>query len=98
MSGLGLEPANLSNSNNLIKSTEHDKCSKTQKLIYSVISRIFFRWSKWEIYKSDIPHLRTEYSHITGYESQPDRVMVDIYVKTNLYTGLKKYKRVIKWQ
>lgn len=30
MSGLGLEAAKLSHSNNLIKSTEHDKSSKTQ--------------------------------------------------------------------
>jgi hypothetical protein len=30
MSGLGLETANLSHSNNLIKSTEYDKRSKTK--------------------------------------------------------------------
>lgn len=65
---------------------------KPKSLIHNVISRIFFRWSKWEIYKSDVPYI------ITGWKSEPERVMADIYVKTNLYTGLKKYKRVIKWQ
>lgn len=69
-----------------------------KSLIHSVISRIFFRWSKWEIHKEDVPYIRTQFNHITGWESEPDRVMVDIYVKTNLYNGLKKYKRVIKWQ
>lgn len=69
---------------------------KPKSLIHNVISRIFFRWSKWEIHKEDVPYIRTQFNHITGWESKPDRVMVDIYVKTNLYNGLKKYKRVIK--
>lgn len=62
----------------------------------NIINRIFFRWSKWEIYKEDLPYKMTMCNDFTGFESRPTNVLVDIYVKTNLYTGLKKYKKIIK--
>ena len=68
------------------------------KLLNNIYNRIFNRWTKWEIYKEDIPYIRTQYNPITGWQSGEDRVLVDIYVKTNNYTGLKKYKRVVKFQ
>lgn len=59
--------------------------------------RIFNRWTKWEIHKEDIPYIATTYS-ISGLPMHEDRVFCDIYVKTNKYNGLKKYKRVEKFQ
>lgn len=67
-------------------------------IISKIYNRIFNRWTKWEIYKEDVPYIRTQYNAITGWQSGEDRVLVDIYVKTNNYTGLKKYKRVVKFQ
>jgi len=31
-----------------------------------------------------------------GYESKPVHVIVDVYVKINKFTGLRKYKKVEK--
>ncbi len=65
-------------------------------IINSIINRIFFRWTKWEIHKENIPYIETKYNPVTGWNSKPNNVTVDIYVRTNLYTGLKEYKNVIK--
>ena len=63
-----------------------------KKLFY----RIFNRWTKWEIYKSDLSYEKTLVNNVTGWETKPTKVLVDIYEKTNKYTGLKKYKKVEK--
>jgi hypothetical protein len=57
-------------------------------------------WGRWEIYKSDIPYIQCTYSSpLLGNEKlSEDRVMVDIYVRENKKTELKKYKRVVKYQ
>ena len=62
--------------------------------------RIFNRWTKWELYKSDEPYIKVTYcSPLLGnYEINRDNVLIDIYVKTNKFTGLKKYKRVVKYR
>lgn len=65
-------------------------------MIRSIINQIFFRWSKWELFKENAPYKKYQENHITGWRSEPVDVIVDIYVKTNLYNGLKKYKKVIK--
>lgn len=44
--------------------------------------RLFNRWTKWEIHEENLPGR----SH----------VLVDIYVKTHKFNGLKKYKKVVK--
>jgi len=61
---------------------------------------LFGNWGKWKIYKSDVPHILTKYNSplLGGDKINVDRVMVDIYVRENKKTGLKKYKRVIKYQ
>jgi len=56
----------------------------------NLINFIFFRWSKWEVY---IPNI----TETVGLFPEK-KVVVDIYVKTNIYTGLKKYKRVVKYR
>lgn len=74
------------------------KDSKTDKPcnIHSVIGRIFNRWTKWEVYKADQMYIRTQVNHITGWESEPTRVCCDVMKKTNKYTGMVKYKTVVK--
>ena len=65
---------------------------------YNVFDRLFNRWTKWEIYKSDQPYISSQRSSLTGEIVNEDRVMVDIYEKTNKFNGLKKYKRVVKYR
>lgn len=54
--------------------------------------RIFNRWTKWELYKQDLPYKQVTYcspllgSYVIGEYS----VLVDIYCKTNKFNGLKK--------
>ena len=57
-------------------------------------------WSKWDLYKSDEPYIKATFeSPLLGNKIiNEDRVLIDIYVKTNERTGLKKYKRVIKYR
>jgi hypothetical protein len=57
---------------------------------------LFNRWTKWEIHEENLPYIKTEINPTTGWESGHTRVIVDIYVKENKFTGLKKYKKVIK--
>lgn len=61
--------------------------------------RIFNRWTKWEIYKENVQMVKR--TTIVGLESfdwhgHESPVIVDIYVKTNKFNGLKKYKQVVK--
>jgi hypothetical protein len=67
---------------------------------YSVWERLFCRWTKWELHKSDVSYIQATYqSPILGNEKiGEDRVLVDIYVRTNKFSGLKKYKRVVKYR
>jgi hypothetical protein len=77
-------------------SYKRDKIGKLSPLDY-----FFNRWTKWEIYKSDIPYKKATYaSPILGsYQIGREKsVMVDIYVKENKFTGIKKYKQVIKYR
>jgi len=62
----------------------------------SVIGRIFNRWTKWEVYKADQMYIKTQYNNITGWESEPHRVCCDVMKKTNKYTGMVKYKTIVK--
>lgn len=64
--------------------------------IKDIFDRVFNRWTKWEIYKSELPYLKTQTNLLTGEESKPVSVIVDIYEKTNKFTGIKKYKKVVK--
>lgn len=74
------------------------KDSKTEQpcTLHSVIGRIFNRWTKWEVYKVDQMYIRTQVNNITGWESEPTRVCCDVMKKTNKYTGMVKYKTVVK--
>ncbi len=74
------------------------KDSKTEQpfTLHSVIGCIFNRWTKWEVYKVDQMYIRTQVNNITGWESEPTRVCCDIMKKTNKYTGMVKYKTVVK--
>ena len=73
---------------------------KNNNYNYSILERLFFRWTKWEIYKSDVPYIQSTYDSpiLGGSKIHEDRVIVDIYVRTNKFNGLKKYKRVVKYQ
>lgn len=62
----------------------------------NIFNRIFCRWTKWELYESDLPYKRTETNLLTGLESNTTNVIIDIYEKTNKYNGLKKYKKIVK--
>lgn len=53
--------------------------------------RLFNRWTKWEIHEENLPYIQ-----ITYYETGRSHVLVDIYVKTHKFNGLKKYKKVVK--
>lgn len=59
---------------------------------------LFGNWGKWEIYKSDVPYIQIQYNSplLGSVKIGEDRVMVDIYVRENKKTGLKKYKKVVK--
>ena len=64
--------------------------------LHGVIGRIFNKWTKWEVYKADQMYIRTRVNNITGWESKPTRVCCDVMKKTNKYTGMVKYKTVVK--
>lgn len=66
------------------------------KIIKNIINFLFCRWTKWGIYREDLLYDMVKANPITGWESSSERVLVDVYVKTNKYSGLKKYKQVIK--
>ena len=61
---------------------------------------MFNRWTRWELYKENQPYIRVTYcSPLLGnYETNRDSVLVDIYCKENKFTGMKKYKRVVKYR
>lgn len=54
-----------------------------------IINRIFRRWTKWKIYKSNVPYIINE-------SGNSKILMIDIYERTDKCTGKKKYKRIIK--
>lgn len=60
--------------------------------------RIFSRWTAWEIHETNLPQIEETFaSPILGsYLISRRHVIVDVYVKTNKFNGLKKYKKVIK--
>lgn len=62
---------------------------------------LFNRWTKWEVYQKDHPFTVTTMSNPLQGPQHPIHVatfvMHDIYVKTNKYTGIKKYKNVRKY-
>lgn len=60
----------------------------------SIFNRVFRRWTKWEIKDHNVERVRLEYYMATGIVFNERTVRVDIYQKTNKYTGLKKYKIV----
>ena len=62
----------------------------------SIIERIFNRWTKWEVFKEDQMYIRKQVNYITGWESEPTKVYCDVMKKTNKYTGMVKYKTVVK--
>lgn len=53
--------------------------------------RIFRRWTKWELHEENVRMVK-----VWGAFIYPGHVLADIYVKTNKYNGLKKYKTVVK--
>lgn len=87
---------------NNIMNTEikESKTFSKQNTINLFFGFFFKRWSKWELYKTNEPYTQVTYcSPILGnYEINRDKVLVDVYVKTNKFNGLKKYKRVVKYR
>ncbi len=65
-----------------------------------LFERLFNRWTKWKIYKSNETYIEVTLCPpgFGNYEVNRDTVLVDIYVKTNKFTGLSKYKRVKKYR
>tara|TARA_R110000850_G_C9711622_1_gene441232 strand:+ start:76 stop:321 length:246 start_codon:yes stop_codon:yes gene_type:complete len=78
------------------KELKFQKPFKRGCTIGGIIGRIFNRWTKWEVYQSDKIYTRTQVNNITGSESRPQRVYCDVMKKTNKYTGMVKYKTVVK--
>lgn len=67
-------------------------------LLYRSITSI---WTPWEIYKENQPYIKPVFNYapeLGGEKIGEDQVLVDIYVKTHKYSGLKKYKRVTKYR
>lgn len=66
--------------------------------ICNFFERIFNRWTKWELYQEDKSYYKVTYSSVImgNYEIDRVKILVDIYSKTNKFTGLKKYKKIIK--
>ena len=63
-----------------------------------VFDFLFCRWGKWELYKEDITYTKVTYSP-PGYGFYPiskEAVLCDIYRSINKFSGVAKYKRVIK--
>ena len=65
-------------------------------MIKNLYNRIFNRWTKWELYEANKRYEKWFINPMLGYQSPRVWVTVDVYVKTNKYTGLKKYKKVEK--
>lgn len=61
-------------------------------------ARMFNRWTKWEVYAADQPYIQTTFcSPLLGhYKTGESRVLVDIYVRTHKFNGIKQYKKVVK--
>ena len=59
--------------------------------------RIFNRWSKWELIQSNVPQIKdVRNSPLLGSVLiSRTRVFVNIYMKTNNYTGNVKTKKVV---
>ena len=62
----------------------------------NIFNRIFNRWTKWELYEANKSYEKSWFNPMLGYESKPVHVIVDVYVKINKFTGLRKYKKVEK--
>lgn len=64
----------------------------------SLLDRLFNRWTKWELYEEDVPYKKETYcSPLLGnYKIHEAKVIMDIYVKTNKFTGIQKFKKVVK--
>jgi hypothetical protein len=69
---------------------------KNNKRSCNLLGRIFNRWTKWEVYQADQKCIRTRVHNATGLESPPEEVICDILKRTNKYTGMVKYKTVVK--
>ncbi len=56
------------------------------------------RWSKWFLEQKDVPQIKNIYASpmLGSYLISSNRVIVDIYKKTNLRTGIVKYKKIEK--
>lgn len=63
-----------------------------------LFDRFFNRWTKWELHEENLPYIQTTYcSPLLGhYKTGESNVLVDIYVRTNKFNGLKQYKKVVK--
>jgi hypothetical protein len=70
----------------------------SQSIVDGLFNRIFNRWTKWELDKADVPYIRTTYNPVAygGNAIDERKVYFDVYVKTNKYNGIKKYKKVEK--
>lgn len=70
--------------------------SKTEQpcTIQNVVERIFNRWTKWEVYKSDLLYTKQEVNTVTGWESEPQKVYCDVLKRVNKFTGMIQYKTV----
>jgi hypothetical protein len=79
-------------------STKQSNASKP--LLAPVFEWMFNRWTRWELYKENQLYIQvTCCSPLLGnYETNRDSVLVDIYCKENKFTGMKKYKRVVKYR
>jgi hypothetical protein len=64
----------------------------------TLFDRLFNRWTKWELSEENLEYTQVTYeSPLYGTaEIGRGKVLVDVYVKENKFTGLKKYKRVKK--
>lgn len=58
---------------------------------------VFNRWTKWKLYQENVPQICDVFaSPILGsYLISRTRVFVNIYIKTNNYTGNVKTKKVL---
>ena len=70
-----------------------------KKQFNHIFNYLFNRWSKWEIHEENLPYLKPVFNfapELGGQKIGDSPVLVDTYVKTNNFTGLKKYKKVVK--
>ncbi len=66
-----------------------------------LFERILFPWSKWEVYKTDETYFQAQVNFplaLGGKIIGEDKVLVDIYVRTHKFNGIKQYKQVVKYR